>query len=188
MSTSSICNLNWPALQRGGVWLRGLCWFSWCALVVTQASALAAQVTSAPTTLASLPSAEQVEQQANAAYQACATAYDENPTHGADRAFADCTLAKIDVYETASRAQVDMLQQRIPAACLPALASVVAGLQQQTQRQQQLAAQLTQARPGSGETAAAGLYAIAVIAQYRYLAALTYQLEQQLDVELCPSR
>lgn len=141
-----------------------------------------------PTALPTLPTAQQVEQQANAAYQACANAYDENPTHGADRAFADCTGRRIDRYQTASLDQQTQLRRLVPAACLPALEAVITGLQQQTQRQQQLAEQLTAARPGSGETAAAELYEIAVISQYRYLAALTYQLEQQMDVELCPSR
>lgn len=190
MSTTSICSVYGRTLLRGGVLFRGVV----AGLCVTLSYSVVAttpthvQVTSAPSTLASLPTAHQVEQQATAAYQACATAYDEHPTHGADRAFADCTLAKIDVYATASRAQVDMLRQRIPTACLPALESVFAALQQQAQRQQQLAAELTQARPGAGETAAAGLNAVAVISQYQYLAALTYQLEHNMDVELCPPR
>lgn len=137
--------------------------------------------------VAALPTPSQVEQQANAAYQACAVAYDENPTHGADRAFADCTFSRIDVYQGASSAQQALLRRLVPAACLPALEGVMTGLQQQTQRQQQLAEQLTQARPGSGETAAAELYEIAVISQYRYLAALSAQLQKDMDVQICPS-
>ena len=158
-----------------------------CLLCCNAAMAAPTNGPEQPTALPTLPTAQQVEQQANAAYQACAAAYDENPTHGADRAFADCTVSRIDRYQTASRDQQALLRRLVPTACLPALEAVITGLQQQTQRQQQLAEQLTAARPGSGETAAAELYEIAVISQYRYLAALSAQLQQDMDVQICPA-
>jgi len=158
-----------------------------CVLCSISAVAAPSNGPEQPITLPTLPTAQQVEQQANAAYQACANAYDENPTHGADRAFADCTGSRIERYQTASLDQQAQLRRLVPAACLPALEAVITGLQQQTQRQQQLAEQLTAARPGSGETAAAELYEIAVISQYRYLAALSAQLQQDMGEQICPA-